>query len=221
MWIDELKPAQNGSVPTTLLITLDENMNEVPFAACQGWTYELKIKEKTPQCVYDQKYGNPPKPPTPGELVLIGLQLEDGPRIERKVKSELSEHGLKLLMWETLGYPRGPLYLHIKNARDETEFAFKISPKWTYILRRRPVDMLKKKKGQLSVDGEDGDMRSATWKMREARIIGKSGGAGASGTAAQGTGDQRGKNSTEARTTTSGTSRAPRKMASSLSKSAR
>jgi hypothetical protein len=71
-------------------------------------------------------------------------------------------------MWETLGYPRGPLYLHIKNARDETEFVFKISPQWTYILRRQPVETLKKKQKPRSADGEDGDMQSATRKIREA-----------------------------------------------------
>jgi hypothetical protein len=48
-------------------------------------------------------------------------------------------------MWRTLGYPCGPLDLHIKNERDETEFAFKISPQWTYILRRRSRDTLRTK----------------------------------------------------------------------------
>jgi hypothetical protein len=202
-----------------LLLPLLLLLNEVPFSARKDWTPELKIKEKTPQWVYDQKCGNPPTPLHPGELVMTGLQLKEGPRIERKVKRELSEHGLKLLMWETMGYPRGPLYLHIKNERDETEFSFKISPQWTYILRRQPVDTLKKKKNPRSVDGEDGDMQSATRKMREARIVGKSSGAGASGTAARGTGGQRGKNSTEARTATSGTSRASRTTPGSLSRS--
>jgi hypothetical protein len=110
--------------------------------------------------------------------VLVGLQLEDGPRIERKVKSEPDEHDLKLTVWELFDCPPWPLYLHIQNARDETQFEFRIGPHWTCTLRRQPVNTLKSKKGPRSVNGEAGDMTSATRKMREAQSLGKSSGAG-------------------------------------------
>jgi hypothetical protein len=142
--------------------------------------------------------------------------LEDGTRIGRKVKSALDEHGLKLMMWELFGCPTGPPYLHIKNARDETQFEFRIGPQWTYILRRQPVNTFKSKKWPRSVDGEAEDMTSATRKMREAQNLGTSSGAGASKATAQGTR----KSSTEARTTTSGMNRASRKTAGSSLKSA-
>jgi hypothetical protein len=150
---------------------------------------------------------------------MIQLQLEDGARIERKVKRELSEHGLKLMMWQTLGYPRGPLHLHVKNERDEREFVFKISLQWTYVLRRQPRNTLRDKQERRSVDDEERDMKGATRQMREARIVAKLGDAGASNATAQGKGEKRGKNSTEARTTDSGASRASRTTAGSLSKS--
>jgi hypothetical protein len=141
---------------------------------------------------------------------MIGIQLEDGPRFERKVKLELSEHGLKVIVRQALGYPRGPLHL---------QFGFEINPQWTYVLRRQPKDPFRKKSERHSVDDEEGNMKSATRKMREAKSIEKSSDAGAPRTAAQGKGEQRGKNSTEARTTASGASRASRTTAGSLKRS--
>jgi hypothetical protein len=147
----------------------------VPFKAHEGWIYALRLKEKTPEWVYDRRYGAPLPPLRARELVMIGLQLEDGPRIERKVKSELDEHGLKLMMWETLGYPARMWYLPIRNARDETQFEFRIGPQWTDTLRRQPVNTLKQKPETRRVDDKDGDMTSATRKIREARNMGTSG----------------------------------------------
>jgi hypothetical protein len=167
-------------------------MQEVPFEAREGWTYELKDQEANPQWVYAQEYGNPLKPLCPGELVIIGLQLEDRPRLERKVKRDLSEHGLKLMMWQELGYPRGPLHLHIKNECDDMEFAFKISPHWTYVLRRRPRDTLRNKQERRSVNNEEGDMQGATRKIREAKTIEKSGTAGAGNKDSAGTRQKQG-----------------------------
>jgi hypothetical protein len=44
-------------------------------------------------------YYGPAIPLHPGELVTIGLQLEDGTRLERRVKRNATEHGLKQKMW--------------------------------------------------------------------------------------------------------------------------
>jgi hypothetical protein len=185
-WIDEQRSGEDGSVPFTKLVTLNDDARVEPFAVHENWTYELKIKPTVPQWVNDQKLGTSPPPLHPEELVMVGLQLEGSTRIERKVKSGLTEHGLKLIMWELLDYPRGPPYLHIKNSRDETELIFKIGHQWTYTLRRQPMNMLRDPKKQRSVDGEDGDMTSATRKMHEAHSIGKPGGDGRSGTTPQG-----------------------------------
>jgi hypothetical protein len=204
-WAGELRRKHDprkgeDGIPNPRLITRNEAMQEMPFEAREGWTYELKDQEATPQWVYTKEFSDPPRPLHPGELVLVGLQLEDGPRLERKVKRDLSEHGLMLMMWQALGYPRGPLHLHITNERSETMYEFRISPQYTYVLRRRPRDTLRNKQERRSVDDEERNMKSATRTMREARIVETSGGAGASKTAAQGKGGQKGKSSTEART---------------------
>jgi hypothetical protein len=179
-WLEELREASDGRVPTTKLVTLDGNMQRVAFVAREGWTYEVKIKPQTPQWVSDRRLRESSPPSSPHELVLVGLQLEDGPRVERKVKQSLSEHGLKLEMWELSDYPQGPLYLHIRGERDELETTFKISWQWTYTLRRRPMETLRNQQKQQRVDGETGDPASATRMMREAQSLSKSTGAGTS-----------------------------------------
>jgi hypothetical protein len=144
----------------TLMTTYDENDQTTTFAARADWTYELRIKPKTPQLVFDQRYGTPLPPLRPREQVLVGLQLEDGPTIERKVKSELDEHGLKLMMWELFGCPLGPLYLHIQNGRDETQFEGRIGPQWRYTIRRQPVNTLRHKQAPRRVDDDADQQRT-------------------------------------------------------------
>jgi hypothetical protein len=116
-WRTELHPRQDWCVPSTKLIALDEHMKRVPFETREGWTYELRIKPQTPQLVLDEKMVKGPAPAHPNELVMVGLQLEDGPRVERKVKRSVGEHDLKQLAWKLFAWPQGPLYLHIMSAR--------------------------------------------------------------------------------------------------------
>jgi hypothetical protein len=166
-----------------------------------AWTEdESRVANRPPPWVKEGFY-RAQRPARPNDLVWIKLQLEDGPCIEHQVKCALTEPDLKLIMWEKLGRPEGPLYLHIRNADDEVEFEFRIAPQWKYTLRKQPR----------KVNDEDKDSRSAVRKMREARIIEDKSGAGASGTAAQGT--KNGKSRTEARTAAPGTGRASRTTA--------
>jgi hypothetical protein len=142
-WRNELHPAQDGCIPSTKLFTLDERLQRVQFEAREGMTYELRLRPQTPQWVLNEKMAKGPAPTHPNELVMVGLQLGDGPRVERKVKRSVGEHGLKLLAWELFDCPQGPLYLHIVSARGETEFALRVEPQWTYILRTQPMKVIR------------------------------------------------------------------------------
>jgi hypothetical protein len=68
----------------------------------------------------------------------VGLQLEDGLRIERKVRADIGELTLKRLMWKELSQPEGHYHLRIQNARGEDEEKYGIGRQWTYMLRTRP-----------------------------------------------------------------------------------
>jgi hypothetical protein len=125
---------------------MDERGQRAQYEAQEGWTYELRVKPPTPRWVLEEKMTKGHAPSKPNELVMVGLQLEDGPRCERKVKRSLGEHGLKVLPWDLFDWPPGPLYVHIVSSRGETEFAFRIEPQWTYILRAQPLKMIRKER---------------------------------------------------------------------------
>jgi hypothetical protein len=125
---------------------MDDQGQRVPFEAQEGWTYELRVKPQTPKWVLAEKMTKGHAPSGPNELVMVGLQLEDGPRFEGKVKRSTGEHGLKVLAWELFDWPPGPLYVHIVSSRGETEFAFRIEPQWTYILRAQPPKVIRKER---------------------------------------------------------------------------
>jgi hypothetical protein len=173
--------------PTTYLVTKNGRMERVPFAVQEAWTYDL-MDDVIPECVKNPLQYRPR--PTAGkqdQQILIGIQLEDGPRLERYVRQDTTEHCLRIFMWKELGRPQRTHYMDIREASDAEREDFPISPQWTYIFRQRPKAQLKTKAEPKRVDGTK-DMQSATRKMREAKIIEKSSGAGASETAAQGKG---------------------------------
>jgi hypothetical protein len=150
VWRSEMSAARNCGTPTTKLITLDDQGQRVQFEARAGWTYEIRIQPQTPKWVFDEKMTKGAAPSKPNEEIMIGLQLEDGPRIERKVKRSTGESGLKLLAWELFDWPPGPLYVHVVSSRGETEYAFKIEPQWTYILRARPLKVIRPERDRTS-----------------------------------------------------------------------
>jgi hypothetical protein len=134
------------------------------------------------------------------------MQLEDGPSVEYQVKCATPEPDLKLIMWERLGRPAGPLYLHVMDANGAVMLEFKIAAGWKYALRRQPLSPLKNHTQPRRVDDEDKDQKSAARRMREARIIAEK--SGASGAAAQE--EKNEKKGTKARTADSGTGRTSR-----------
>jgi hypothetical protein len=140
-WHRELHPSPDAITPVTKVVTFDERGQRVPFEARENWTYELRVKPPLPRWVCEEKLARGPKPTQPNELVMIGLQLEDGTRLEREVKRGMGEHGLKLLAWGLFDWPPGPLHLHVVNSRDEAESTFKIEHQWTYVLRSKPMEV--------------------------------------------------------------------------------
>jgi hypothetical protein len=132
----------------------------VTFAVREGWTYALVDKKKRMEWTTIVEY----KPPTiirnPREAVLIGIQVEDGMRVERKVRADTSETRLKMLMWQEMDLPGDNYFLHIRNTRDEKEESFKISRQWTYIMRTRPRSSLKNAKNEKRTEkNEKGEER--------------------------------------------------------------
>jgi hypothetical protein len=104
----------------------------------------------------------------PNQNVLIGIQLEDGPRLERRVRIDISEHGLKLLVWNELRRPWATHHLHIRNAQDESVEEYRISCQWAYILRKKPPAY--SKTGRAS---EALTMRRETRRTRSGEAAGK------------------------------------------------
>jgi hypothetical protein len=147
-WKEELerRPAKKT---TTKVITRDEQNRRVTFAVHEGWTYELIEKEwRGPEWASKLEYKPQPRPAKPNEEILVGLQLEDGLRIERKVKADTGELTLKRTVWQELNPPEGCYHLYIQNTRGEDEGTYKISHQWTYTLRTRPRPKKQVEKGR-------------------------------------------------------------------------
>jgi hypothetical protein len=64
--------------------------------------------------------------------VLIGIQIENGQRVETTVRADTSKIALKRLMAKELG----PIK---RNAAGQTEELFAIRRQWTYILSTTPT----------------------------------------------------------------------------------
>jgi hypothetical protein len=174
VWKEELKkrstsahPEKHG--PTTEIETRDEQGRRVHFGVHEGWTYVLQEKDwKAPEWVSRREYKPSPRVSRPDVEVLIGMQLEDGMRIEQKVQANTEELRPKRIMWQTLDPPEGQYYLHIRNARNEDAENYEIGRQWTYILRKqrkwRPVKSEKSEKSK--TDGNTVNVRLRTsWQM--------------------------------------------------------
>jgi hypothetical protein len=143
MWADDLMrkrdpQKQDRASPLTYMVTNDEQSRKTAFAVREGWTYENAEDGTRPQWVFSFEYRPHPITGKLDQDVLVGIQLEDGPRLERRVRIDTSEHRLKLRMWKEPGRPRTWHHLHIRNAKDESVEEYRTSCQWTYILRRKP-----------------------------------------------------------------------------------
>jgi hypothetical protein len=208
-WAGELaqKSEIGGNGSTTDMVTRNERQEKMQFAVRENWTYDI-MDDVMSESVKNIQYRPRPTVADPKQMILVGIQLEDGPRLERHVRQDTTEQGPRIFMWKELGRPQRTRYLYMRDASDPEREDFQIGHQWTYIFRRQPRAQLKNKLEPKRVDGKS-DPKSATRTMREEQIVSKSSGAGASKTAAQGKGEQRGK-STEARAAASGGSRTSR-----------
>jgi hypothetical protein len=133
-WREELekRPVREGM---TEVVTRDAQDRRTAFAVHEGRTYELVPKEwQGPEWVNKLEYKPQPRPAKPNEEIMVGMQLEDGIRIERKVKAETGEVTLKRTMWQELNPPEGHYHLYIQNTRGEDEGTYGIRHQWTYRL---------------------------------------------------------------------------------------
>jgi hypothetical protein len=174
-------------------------------SSATAWPDEASREaSRPPQWVREESF-RAETPRRPNDLVWIKLQLENGPSGERQVKCSTSEPDLKQIMWERLGKPEGPLYLHIEDEKGAAMEKYRIAAGWKYNLRRQPRNPLKTDKQPKEVRREEGDQKSATRQMREAHIIADKQRANAPGIA-----QKKSESSTEARTAAPGTSRTSR-----------
>jgi hypothetical protein len=114
------------------------------------------------------EYKPQPRPARPDAEVLVGLQLEDGLRIEQKVRVDTTELALKRTLWEVLNPPEGHYHLHIQNSRNEDAEKYTISRPWTYISRKQPKQW-QQEKGAAS--GSTVSVRlKATWNQFDRHV---------------------------------------------------
>jgi hypothetical protein len=187
---NETRPVLNRSSVTAWPDEASRELSRPP-----QWVREESLRAETPR--------------RPNDLVWIKLKLENGPSCERQVKCSTSEPDLKQIMWECLGKPEGPLYLHIEDEKGAVKEMYRIATGWKYILRRQSRNPLRNDRQPKEVGREDGDQRSATRQMREAHTIADKQRANASGVA------QKSESRTEAHATAPGTSRTSRTIVSS------
>jgi hypothetical protein len=99
------------------------------------------------------------------------MQLEDGIRIERKVRAGTEELRLKRIMWQTLEPPEGDYHLHIRNARNEEEKSYAIGRQWTCILRKWPKRQTAKRKTGARTSGSIANVRlRTTWNLVDKHV---------------------------------------------------
>jgi hypothetical protein len=85
--------------PLTRLETRDDRGQVVRFAGHERWTYELLEAEwRGPEWRRSMEYKPPLRPMRGEEEVLVGIQVEDGLRTERRVRADTSEKKLKYFM---------------------------------------------------------------------------------------------------------------------------
>jgi hypothetical protein len=166
LWKEEWEKCGRRS---TELETRDEHNCLTRFMVHEGWTYVLQEKNtRGPGWLSRKDYAPSKKRVTrPDEAVLVGIQLEDGMRIERAVPAGTEETKLKRIMWQELGPPEGTHYIHIRNARDEESDTFEIGRQWTYILRKRPRRQTAKKGTE---EGNANVKLKLNWKCWEKHV---------------------------------------------------
>jgi hypothetical protein len=83
-------------------------------AVQENWAYDL-ADDIMPEWVKQPDHRPRPAVGSPDKQVLIGIHLEDGPRLERYVRQDTSEHGLRIFMWKELGRPQKRHYLYMRD----------------------------------------------------------------------------------------------------------
>jgi hypothetical protein len=110
-WAEELRkrstsahPEAHG--PTTKVETRDERDCLVKFAVREGWTYLLtEVDWQGPDWANKMEYKPQSRPGKLDAEVLVGLQVENGPRVEQRVRADTSETALKRIIWHELEPP--------------------------------------------------------------------------------------------------------------------
>jgi hypothetical protein len=170
MWKDERVKRGN---PFTEIETRDELDNRTNFMVHEGWTYVMQDADwRGPDWTSRKEYGHPQRPRKPDEAVLIGMQLEDGMRIERKVQAGTEETRLNRIMWQELDPPEGNYHLHIRNARNEESDSYAIGRQWTYILRKYPKKQTATKKAGTGVGFANVRLKTS-WNLVERHVTAK------------------------------------------------
>jgi hypothetical protein len=170
VWRDEWVKRGN---PSTEIEARDELDNRKSFMVQEGWTCVLvEVDRRGPEWTSRKEYGSPQRPRKPDEAVLVGMQLEDGMRIERKVQAGTEETRLKRIMWQELGPPEENYYLHIRNARNEESDSYAIGRQWTYILRNHPKKQTARKKTGMEAGFANVRLKTS-WNLVEKHVTAK------------------------------------------------
>jgi hypothetical protein len=167
VWKEEM--AKKGS-PSTEIEVRDEQNRRRDFMVHEGWTYVLQeVDWSGPEWTSRKEYKQTQKKRNPDESVLIGMQLEDGMRIERNVQAGTEETRLKNIMQKELDPPDGDYFLHIRNARNEEVETYAIGRQWTYTLRKRPRRQTAKRKTGTETGFANVRLRTS-WNLTERHV---------------------------------------------------
>jgi hypothetical protein len=169
MWQDEW---EKRGRPHTEIEVRDERDYRTRFMVHEGWTYVLQERDlRGPDWLNEKEYTTTKRPPNPNAAVLVGLQLENGMRIEHTVLAGTEETKLKRIMWQELSPPEGRFFLRIRNARNEESDSYEISRQWTYILSRQPKRQTARRKG--TEEGNANVKLRLSWKRFEKHVTAK------------------------------------------------
>jgi hypothetical protein len=114
VWKDEW---EKRGKPHTEIETRDTRNCRTKFMVHEGWIYVLQDRDlRGPEWLNTKEYTSTKRPQNPNEAVLIGLQLEDGMRIEHTVLAGTEETLLKRIMWQELS-PRREFSIYTSGTR--------------------------------------------------------------------------------------------------------
>jgi hypothetical protein len=169
VWKDEW---EKRGKPHTEIETRDARDCRTKFMVHEGWIYVMQDRDlRGPDWLNAKEYTSTKRPQNPNEAVLVGLQLEDGMRIEHTVLAGTEETRLKRIMWQELSPPEGIFHLHIRNARNEESDSYEISRQWTYILKKQARRQTAKRKG--TEEGSASVKLRLSWKYFEKHVTAK------------------------------------------------